>query len=114
MHSFTQSTRYAQARPSPQTRRSGSAVNVIEYGLLAMLLIILVSIAALLLGSRFNGAFGAVAGAVEKAGKPQSIVSFGQITNRKGAPSEREVSGKFSAIEPFTLDQELPPAPREP
>jgi Flp pilus assembly pilin Flp len=71
---------------------------MVEYGLLAMLLITLVSIGATLGAGKLNGVFCAVAAAIEQSGRPQNLVSFAQRTNRKGAPIEREVSGKLSTI----------------
>lgn len=98
MHRLTQNTSNAYARRGGQARRS---VNVVEYGLLAMLVISLVSIGATLAGSKLKGAFSTVAVAMEESGRAQNILSFGQRTNRKGAPVEREVNGKIPALTPL-------------
>ena len=66
MHRLTQNTSNAYARRGGQARRS---VNVVEYGLLAMLVISLVSIGATLAGSKLKGAFSTVAVAMEESGR---------------------------------------------
>ena len=106
MDCFSQNAHRASARHSSNTRRSTNVVNVVEYGLLAMVTITLVSISATLAGNRLKGVFGTVAMAMQQPGSAQNILSsrptsFGQRTNRKGAPVERDVSGKLSALSAF-------------
>ncbi len=98
MYRSTQNTADARAWPKPQTRRSTGVAQVIEYGLLAMLIMTVVAIGATFAGSKINGAFGAVASAIERAGSPKDVFSYGQRTNRKGAPVDRNVSGKISPL----------------
>jgi len=101
MHRLTQNTSNAYARRGYHSRRSANLINAVEYGLLAMLIISLVSIGATLAGSKLNGAFTTVAIAMEESSRPQNIISFGQRTNRKGVPVEREVGGMLSALTPL-------------
>ncbi len=98
MHRFTVNARAAQASRGPQTRRLTHAVNVVEYGLLAMVLITMVSTGATFVGHKLDGVFVTVADAMGQAVKPQTALAFGQRTNRKGAPVERKASGPFYAI----------------
>jgi Flp pilus assembly pilin Flp len=102
MQRFIQETRDAQAWRGPQTRRSPDGANIVEYGLLAMLVAILVATGATLMGNQLSGVFSTVANAMEQSAKPanrpQNVVTFTQRTNRKGAPIEREVHGKLSAL----------------
>ncbi|HWJ19690.1 MAG TPA: hypothetical protein VNR65_13275 [Geobacterales bacterium] len=106
MGRFSQNASHAFARPKSRGHRSAHLANVVEYGLLSMLIIIVVSIGATLAGNKLNGVFGTVAMAMEQPGRSQNVLpsrptSFGQTTNRKGAPVERDVSGKLSALSPF-------------
>ena len=106
MHRFMQNASDASAWPRSQTRRSTRVVNLVEYGLLAMLTITLISIGATLAGNKLNGVFSTVAVAMQQPGSAQDILSsrptlFGQRTNRRGAPVERDVSGKLSALSAF-------------
>ena len=71
-----------------------------------MLTITLVSIGATLAGNKLNGVFSTVAMAMQQPGSAQNILSsrptsFGQRTNRKGAPVERDVSGKLTVLTAF-------------
>ena len=98
MHRFTQNTSSASAWPRSRTRRSTDLAYVVEYGLLAMLVICFVSFGATFVGNKLNGVFLTVTTAMAQSDQPQNVLMFGQRTNRKGAPIEREVSGKLSAI----------------
>ncbi len=98
MNRFTQDTSETQVWFGSNTRRSSSLAGAVEYGLLAMLIITLTSIGATLLGNKLTGIFSTVAYAMQQPGRPQNVVSFGQRTNRKGAPVEREVRSKLSAL----------------
>ena len=105
MGRFSQNASRAFARPRSNTRRATQAVNLVEYGLLTMLIITLVSIGATLAGNKLNGVFSTVAMAMQQPSAqkvlPSRPTSFGQSTNRKGAPVERDVSGKLSALSAF-------------
>ncbi len=114
MHRFAQHTSSASAWPRPRRRRSANLANVVEYGILAMLLMTLVSFGATFLGNKLNGVYFTVASAMEQPGRPQTMLSFGQRTNRKGAPVERDVSGKLPAIDPTPLFEDPLLAPKGP
>ena len=81
-----------------QTRRLTHVVNVVEYSLMTLVIVTMVSTGATLMGNKLNGVFLTVASAMGPAAKPENVLAFGQRTNRKGAPIEREVSGKFSIL----------------
>jgi Flp pilus assembly pilin Flp len=68
MQRFTQSTGDAPGWASPQRGRPASAAGAIEYGLMAMLIVTLVSIGATFLGHKLNGVFSTVASAMERPG----------------------------------------------
>ena len=95
---FTQDTRDAYAWSASQTRSSANLSSVVEYSLLTMMVIGLVSTGATLVGTKLTGVFSTVAIAIEQPGRLQNAVSYGQRTSRKGAPVEREVSSRFSAL----------------
>ncbi len=98
MPRLTQNARNAHAWHGSQARRLTHVVGAVEYGLLALVLITMVSTGATFVGSKLNGVFFTVADAMGQAARPGNVLAFGQRTNRKGAPIEREVSGKLSAI----------------
>jgi Flp pilus assembly pilin Flp len=66
MERFTDCAGGAAACGSVHNKRSWSGA--IEYGLMAMLIVTVVSTGATLLDSRLSGVFGAVAGVMEQAG----------------------------------------------
>jgi len=104
---FIQDTRDAHTWPRSQTRRSADAANIVEYGVLAALVMAFVAVAATFTGSTLNGVFTTVAGAIEQTGGLEHIVSFSQRTNRKGAPVERQVSGELPPLASLGPFQEL-------
>ncbi len=110
MHRFTQDTRDAYAWSSSHSRRSTSLITVVEYGLLVMLLMSLVSIGATLMGSKLTSVFSTVASAMEQAAKPQSVAFISQRTNRRGAPIL--VNGKLPTL--TSLFEDAPIASRRP
>jgi Flp pilus assembly pilin Flp len=101
MYRVTQSSENSYAWRRPQARRATGAARAVEYGLLSLLVIILVATGATLMGDRLHGVFFTVASAMEQPGASQRAVWFGQRTNRKGAPVEREVSGRLPAISSY-------------
>lgn len=102
---FSQNASHAFARPRSRGYRSADLANVVEYGLLTMVSITLVSIGATLAGNKLDGVFGTVAMAMQQPSVQKVLTSrptsFGQSTNRKGVPVERDVSGKLSALSAF-------------
>ena len=84
MGRFSQNASRAFARPRSNTRRATQAVNLVEYGLLTMLIITLVSIGATLAGNEPNGVFSTVAMAMQQPSAqkvlPSRPTSFGQST----------------------------------
>ncbi len=105
MGRFTQNTNSATWLRA-RTRRSRDMAYVVEYGLLAMMLITVVSCGAAYMGTQLNGVYLTVATAMDQFDRPQNILLFGQRTNRNGAPVEREISGKLFAIEAAPLFDE--------
>lgn len=76
MYRSTHNTGNAHAWHKPQTRRSTDLAHVIEYGLMAMLVLTVVAIGATFAGSRLNGVFSTVANAIERSGSPQNVFSY--------------------------------------
>ncbi len=106
MHRLTQSASHASAWRRPPARRSTNVANVVEYGLLSMFIISLTSIGATFAGDKLTSVFNTVAMAMQQADTPQNVLavrttSSGQRTTRKGAPVERDTSGKLSPLSPL-------------
>lgn len=98
MYRLAQDARDAHPMRGSQIRRLTHVVSVVEYSLLTLVIVTMVSTGATLMGNKLNGVFLTVASAMDQSVKPQNVLAFGQTTNRKGAPIQREVSGKFSVL----------------
>lgn len=107
MHRFIQDTGHSNALAKSRNRQPDSTANMVEYGLLAILVIALIATGSTLMGRELTGVFSTVANAMEKSGRTESAVSYGQTTSRKGAPVERDVSGKLAALASSLLIEDV-------
>jgi Flp pilus assembly pilin Flp len=78
MHRFVQDTGQTSGWPRSQTPRSTDGTNVVEYGLLALLLITVVGTGVTLFEGKLNGVYGAVANTMEQSGGTESVVPTAQ------------------------------------